>query len=519
MDFLDPKKQRAHMIRLIVGYILLGVAVLFGTLILLYQAYGFGLGKDGEVIQKGLVFMSSQPTRAQIYLDGMLRKDRTNTKLQLEAGQYKAELKREGYRDWLRLITVEGGSVQHFDYPKLFPAKLVTTNIKNYTAAPAFASQSPDRRWLVLQQPGTMITFDLFDLADPQDIAANSTTVAVQENLLTAARPGSQSWKLVEWSTNNRHILLQHVYTPLTNGAAETSEYILVDRQVPTESVNLSRLLSLPSGRQLALRDKKHDLYYVFDAAARSLATTSIDDAGKLTPLLENVLSYKPYGANMVLYVSDTEPAAEQGLTAEKPLPAGKVVTMLRDRDQTYKIREHSAMPPYLTDMAEYGGDWYVASGSAGDGKINIYKNPQQIRKSSQTATLVPVHILKVDTPNKLTFSSNTEFLMASNGTQFAVYDAETDKGYRFISPHPLDPPAAHATWMDGHRITYVSEGKLKVLDYDNINVQTLSPASPNYLPFFDRDYDTLYTLIPTVGQQAGAMTMTATSMLIPEDQ
>jgi hypothetical protein len=61
MDYLDPSKERAQTIRLIIGYILIGVAILIATLILLYQAYGFGINKEGQVIQSGLVFMSSQP--------------------------------------------------------------------------------------------------------------------------------------------------------------------------------------------------------------------------------------------------------------------------------------------------------------------------------------------------------------------------------------------------------------------------------------------------------------------------
>src|SRR5438128_1981144 len=98
MDFLDPKKQRAHMIRLIVGYVLIGVAILIATLILLYQAYGFGLGKDGEIIQNGLVFVSTQPSGADIYIDGKHKDSRTNTRLQLPEGSYQLELRREGYR-------------------------------------------------------------------------------------------------------------------------------------------------------------------------------------------------------------------------------------------------------------------------------------------------------------------------------------------------------------------------------------------------------------------------------------
>jgi len=69
MDYLDPKKRFRHHVMLYVGYVLIGIAILIGTLVLLYQAYGFGLGKNGTVIQNGLFFFSSQPSPADIYVN------------------------------------------------------------------------------------------------------------------------------------------------------------------------------------------------------------------------------------------------------------------------------------------------------------------------------------------------------------------------------------------------------------------------------------------------------------------
>ena len=79
MDFLDPKKRFRHTLLLYSGYLLIGIAIAIATTVLLYEAYGFGLGKDGTVIQKGLLFMSSQPSPASIYIDGKLNSKTTNS--------------------------------------------------------------------------------------------------------------------------------------------------------------------------------------------------------------------------------------------------------------------------------------------------------------------------------------------------------------------------------------------------------------------------------------------------------
>ncbi len=504
MDFLDPKKQRAHMIRLFAGYALIALAILIATLILVYRAYGFGLAKDGQVIQNGLVFLSSRPSDAEVYLDGSRYKNNTNLKLQLESGQYTTQLRREGYRNWQRTITVDGGSLQHFDYPLLVPNKIITANIKSYTAAPNFTTQSPDRRWLLVQQDMSPLNFDIFDLADPKKVNSEANTLILPENLITTPRSGEHSWKLIEWANDNRRLLVQHSFTGGT-------EYVLINRDNVEESVNLTKSLTLGAGWELTLRDKKYDKYYVLDPAAHTLGTTSLDEKGQIAALLTQVLAYKTYGSDIVLYVTD------KGATA-----ADKVVTMLLDDGQSYRLREHGAAPPYLIDIAQYSGDWYTVVGSSGDSKVYVYKNPQRIRKASQTAALVPVRILRVPAPNYVAFSSNTQYIMASNGTSFATYDAEYDKGYSFTASMPLDLPASHATWMDSQRLTYVSGGKLAVVEYDNANPQILMPASSNYLPFFSRDYQTIYSLAPTpsvAGAPSTGMTLTSASLLIPADQ
>ncbi|HSH18532.1 MAG TPA: PEGA domain-containing protein [Candidatus Saccharimonadales bacterium] len=500
MDYLDPQKQRAHAIRLMVGYVLIGLAITIATVVLLYQAYGFGLGKDGEVVQNGLVFVSSQPDDAEVYINNQRYKDNSNARLQLNEGDYTIAVRKDGYREWQRNVSVGGGSLARYDYPLLVPTKLATAPVKNYAAAPGFTTQSPDRRWLLVQQPGALLKFDLYDVSDPERVAARATVVTLPEGIVTAAASAEgHAWKLTEWSNNNRHAVLEHGYPG-------GMEYILVDRQEPARSLNLSKALSLKAGQILTLRDKEPDRYYIHDPAARTVSSGSINEAASLAPVLSGVLAFKSYGDDMLLY------ATPEGA------PAGQVMTMLRDGDVTYKIREIGAGAPYLLDLARYDGDWYVAVGASSDNKAYVFQNPQTVRKVGTIKNLVPAQVLRVNAPNYLAFSSNTRFVMIENGTSFAIYDAETDKNYTYATSLPLDPgssPVPHATWMDGHRIMYVSGGKTVIFDYDNINGQTLVAASPSYLPFFDRDYRNLYTIAPPAANGAAALTWTP---LLTED-
>lgn len=498
MDFLDPKQERAHTIRLLVGYILIGAAIFIATIILLYQAYGFGLGKNGQVVQKGLVFVSSQPKGSQIYVNNKLYTSTTNTRLPLDEGNYSVEIRRDGYHPWQHRIAVQGGVVVHYDYPMLIPNTLSPVAVHNYAAAPMLVTQSPDRRWIVAQQSGLSLGFDVYDLRDPKKVTENTKAMTLPASVVSAASSADQSWKISEWSTDNIHVILEHTYSG-------GSEYILVDHEQPDKSVNLSRTLNLGAGQVLSLRDKKYDKYYIFDPAARTVNSQTLSDP-TLVPMLTNVLAFKSYGSDMLLYATDV------GATS------GKVATMLKDGEVTYKIREIGVGGPFLLDLAQYSGDWYVAVAASSDNRAYVFKNPQAVRKADILPNLVPVQVLRVTAPNYLAFSTNTQFILLENGQNMAVFDAELEKNYTYSATAPLDAPQAHATWMDGDRLMYVSGGKTEIADYDNTNVHALVAANPAYLPFFDRDYRNLYTLTPAAAT-TGQSTLTATPLLTKADQ
>lgn len=493
MDYLDPKKQFRHNITLMVGYVLVGIAIVIGTIILLYQAYGFGLGKNGTVIQNGLFFFSSQPHPADIYINGALKPVRTNTRLSMPAGIYHVTLKRNGYRDWQRTITLDGGSVEHFDYPLLVPTLLSPKKVNTYASAPGLMTQSPDQRWLIVQQAGSQTSFDVYDLKNP---TKRPTNLTLPDTLLTKAATAEGGLQPVEWADDNTHILLRHTYDGKT-------EFVLVDRSDPSQSVNLNDVLQT-SPTLLTLNNKKYDQYYLYSAADSGLSTASLKDT---TPklYLDHVLAYKSYGNDSMLYV-----------TADGA-PAGKVLLRLRSGDKTSTIRSFPAGGSYLVNLTEYNGTLYVAATDSAENKVYIYKDPVAQISADHGRAPAPAQVLHVIGPNYLSFSDNAQFILAENTTEFGVYDIENKEVYHYKSPYTLDPPQIHAGWMDGDRLTYVSGGKLVIFDYDNTNRQMLVSADSHYVPAFTPDYKFFYTLSPN--SVPGQLDLNKTSLLTPADQ
>lgn len=489
MDFLDPKKTRKLTIQLFVGYFLVTVMILLATATLVYYSYGYNVNRNGDLVQKGLVFVSSQPSGAELLVDDK-RAATTNTKLNLASGRYDLKLTRNGYRDWNRTITVDGGDVSHYVYPLLLPSRLDTNDLKTFETAPSLTSQSPDRRWLVALTDVTAGTFDVFDLNRGQDQVAESTTFSVPADLMTASTT-SPRWEVMEWSNNNRHVLLKRHFT---NEAGEQVEYILADRQRPEGSYNLSREFGVTS-TELTLRDKKPDQYYLYDTTSQQLSTASLDDP---TPVVEveGVIAYKTHDTDTILYV-----------TAEEA-DAGRVSVKFRQGTKEYLVRSVAASERYLLDVARYEGDWYVVAGSQAENRIFVYKNlVEQLQDVKKPEVLYALRLAK---PAAVSFSANAQFVLAQNGEAFHVYDIENTRSYRYSAHFPIDQPQSKALWMDGNRLTYASEGKQVLFEYDNINRRELAPASATFLSAYDREYKYIYTFTT---QEDGSLKLSSTAL------
>jgi hypothetical protein len=482
MDFLDPRRMRRHSIMLFVGYGLIGIAIVATALILLYQSSGYGINKDGEVIQNGLVFAASTPNAAQIYIDGQQNSFQTNKRLFLIAGDYQFQYKKAGYSTWSHAVSVRGGQVSRPDYAFLFPTKLDTAKLTSYAQAPLLTTQSPDRRWLLVMLADGSKTLSLYDLKDLTQAPVSLTLPA------TVATAGTnEKWELVEWSNDNQHVLLRHAYN-------QTAEFILVDRSDVTQSVNLNKTLAV-NPTEIKLRDKKYDQYYLYDAAALTLQTATLNQSAPLA-YLDHVLAYKSYGSDKMLYVTDV-------VKQTTPTDTRRAV-LLADGDQTYQIRRIPAGNKYLLDMAGYSGDTFIAAGVDTENKVIVYKNPVDQIKDNNIGVAVQVATLKVATPNYISFSFNARYIVVENAAQFAIYDAEDAKVYGYTVSKQLDAQAAHATWMDGNRLTYPSGGKLYVFDADHKNSLGLMNVAGGYQPAFTPDYKRVLTIAPsatTAGQ------------------
>ncbi len=498
MDFIDPVKQRKHKIRLFIGYGLISCAIVLATIVLLFAAYGYGVNSKGQIIQSGLVFVSSAPAPADIYLNGQINSATTNARLQIPAGQYTLKLTRTGYRPWIRSLGVEGGSVEHFDYPVLFPTKIVTTTLKQYTAQPGLTTESPSSQWLLTQDAPNIDTFDEYDLSNQKQLATTlPLTLTVPSNLFSSTQP-TTNWSLVQWFGDNNHLILKRNFSG-------GSEYILFDRQNPSDSVNLTTALKLDATTSLSFYNNNDNQYYLYDTDNDSLSEATLSNPSPVV-ILKNVLNFDAYANNAIVYVTDSD------------APTGKVLVNVLQGTQVFHIGQmQSSESQYLVAMSQFSGNWYVAFSSSGLSKVYLYENPVSNLQNQPKAPLVPLAILQINQPSFLSFSGNSQILAAQTGGVFATYDILNQNAYSYQVGSAI-PASEQATWMDSYHFTIVSSSKIIVFDYDGSNLQTLQPALAGYPELFDSSHKWAYVLAPDTANPS-LIDLTSTALRTPVDQ
>lgn len=488
MDFLDPKKKRSHRTRLYVGYGLTAVALAIATFILVFAAYGYDIDRStGGIIQNGLLVVDAHPEPAEVFIN-QISKGTTSTRLVLPAGGYGVKLQRNGYRNWEHQITLEGSSIEQIVYPFLFPSKLITKTVQDYTAPPAMVSASPDRHWLVVMPTNKEASFTVIDTTNNKN---TSTSISVPAEIMST--PEDSAFEPVEWSSDNVHLLLKHSF-------GGGSEYIVLDRGNGAASLNINKFFPDQPFTSLSLRDKKPDQFYMLNNQNGNLFQA--DQQAKTVSLIQtHVLSYKSYQADVLAYV--TNPSNSTTL-AELHLLQNKY---------DHLVRTLPMSPVYLLDMAQFDGHLYVASGSQSDGHTYVYKDPFDDFNHHPARTPQPFRVLIVPGAEYVSFSKVARFISVQRGSNFAVYDIETSRQFRYDIKLSV-PDHQKASWMDGHRLIMMSDSKVNVFDFDGTNKQSLSPGLGTFSPFFDRDYSAMFTIAPVPNVQ-DKTTLTRTELKV----
>lgn len=486
MDFLDPKKKKAHKRQLYLGYLLVAIAIMFGGVILLFVAFGYRIDRRGNVTQNAAVYVGSTPSDALVkYTNtktGQTKEAVTDKRLDVPPGDYMFEYLKEGYRPWQHSSSIQGGYIYRLSYPLLFPDKLDVTDAELFASKPKISSESPDRKKILVI--GNNNEFSIYNADDPSQ-APEKVTVPTDVITINSKTKISD----LEWSTNNRHILFKF--------ADSTSmKYVLVDTQSPENSYTINQRFNL-NPKQVSLFDKRPDEFYVWQKNNNLVLANA--GSNQSEPVVNNIRGYKSHGTNRLVYV---KPNKKNKKHVDVYIMAG---------NESFKIRQLPTDRKYLLDIAEYDGKWYTVVASAGGHEAYIYKDAFEFLRDDNPARVLFSRTLQMDNPQKISFSDNAQFIAVQHGSKFAVYDAYQDQKFYYKFNSTFNSKNKLASWMDGFRMRAVVKNKVIVFDFDGTNYQTLSKITPGFLPLFNRDYSVMTSVAPSVNvKNKNALTTTS---------
>jgi len=472
MDFLDPKRKRAHRRRLFVGYVLMAIAISMGTLILLFTAYGYDVDrKTGEVIRNGTFYMASKPSGAKIDVDGKRQSSDTSTRLDLPGGkQYNLVLSKDGYKKWIRLVALESGTIEHVIYPILIPETIKQTELQLYASAPALASQSKDFKKLLVQQPGQQSVFDLYDLQNP---TSSSKVLAIPNSAITSPNMNG-TMEVVEWSSDSKHVMLKRTYD-------NKVDYILLDTEDAAKSKNVNATFSV-TPTKVQMIDGKTDSLYIQQADG-SLRRAVLDGSVLSEPVLSGVITFDSIGKDIILYATPSS------------APENSVSFRIRTNDElTYLLKTVPVSTSYTAAIEEYDNTpYFVVGGNAVDA-VFVYRNPIDAVKGQKNTPVLVNAVMRGKNVSSVAFAPKAHrYISAQSEQGMVVYDIENDRQFTF---KPV--AGAQLSWMSEYQFSYNDQNSLFMIDFDGSNAQKLADVNSGMIGYLAPNFERAFSLSPS---------------------
>ncbi len=431
------REHKKHMetVRLLITETIMVIVIIVTAIILTFVAMGYNLDKNGELGQSGLVQLRSFPSGASITIDGDTIIPRTTASRMLTAGDHTIKLTKDGYDSWEKTITSESGRLLKLEYMRLFYQNRTPEVMREFDGELLLFAPTPNRDFAMLIQKNSS-KWNYLDLRG--DDAVN-TEIDLTE-LLTGL-----DVKTVTWNENSDKLLVR------AERKNET-EWLLVNAKNVKESVNLSKEFAM----------NFTDIRFMTDSGDKLIALENgnlrtIEMGGKTVSqvLASTVKKYDFVGENIVYLDAKQQLGFISGTntTIAKEFEVNSLVNVV---------------------ISDYIGDKYLTITE--NDKITIYRGdfPNGERGINDMEKALEETISF--TPSLLEIRGNNELIIARDGRQIAVFDAEARKLHQF----ELDTEAPFL--IDGYMIGEIVDGKLIVMDFDGMNKRTITDANSNAL-------------------------------------
>lgn len=424
------REHRKHMetVRLIITETIMVMVIIVTAVILTFVAMGYNLDKNGELGQSGLVQLRSFPSGASITIDGDTILPRTTASRMLSAGDHTIKLTKDGYDSWEKTITSESGRLLKLEYMRLFYQERTPETMKEFEGNLAFFVPTPNRDYVMMVVGDKWIYLDLRGdgAVDTElDVAELTKDLTIQE---------------VSWSDNSEKLLVKAL-------RKNETEWLVINAKTPKESVNLTKEFAMNFSDMKCMSESCDKLVALENGNLRT-----VQPGGKTVSqvLADNVKKYDFVGD----YIAYLKANQQLGLIYG---------------DNVANVAEYSTDVLVNVALSDYIGDKYLTV--TDNNKMTIYRGelPSSDRTINDMEKVLEEEISFI--PSTLNIYGNNELIVARDGKNVAVFDAEARKLHQYT----LDTD--NVFLIDGYMVGELTDENLTVMDFDGTNKRLITKS------------------------------------------
>jgi hypothetical protein len=457
--FKKPTKKQL-LIRRVIFSVVATFAVIIIATITIFFMLGYRLDSgNGRLEQGALLQFDSQPSGADVFVDGRNIGSRTATKQAVMAGTHTVKMTKYGYQDWNRTLDLAAGTLTWLDYTRFVPVDRPVQTVTNYQTL-AGLTISPDGKWALAQEKADTPTFHTVDLRAE---TVKSTTISVPaDSYSDATTEGvTHSFTMTTWDSGARYVLIKHLYRDQT-------EWLVLDTQDVSQTVNATQLLSVNfKDLQFAGTSGKTLYGLTTDGAIRKVDL----GAGTISrAFVTHADSFSLYDNKVVSYVGVDPSDATK-----------RVAGVYRDGDEAPHILRSVASTdiPLSIATGHYYSNDYVAI--AEGNMVTILRGSYPSSSSQDNSSLTYFATLELTgAVSALSFSPGGDYVLAQSGETFKSYEIEHERAD--VGGLSAGAQAASTLkWLDDAHVWNDDNGSLTMRDFNGINTYKIMTVEPGF--------------------------------------
>ncbi len=487
------KRQQLAIRSFTYGVMTLAAAISVTICLLFAMGYRFDFA-DGKLTQVALVQFKSYPSSATVDVNGKKLSSTTPNRYNVQSGENVINVSKTSYRNWSKTVKLEASEVLWLDYLRLIPNSITTNTVRSYGSISQI-QESPDRNWILIRNSdnerrvsncpegsvcdssyagyyNNPYVLQLAEVTDPNNI--KFTEIQIDPTKLTVPTSDqSEKFSIVEWDDGSRYAILRHQ-------VADSSEYLVIDRQNPTVTKNLNKDFGM-SVEDPHFSGTSGETFFV----KTGTDLRKLEYSGKTVsaPIVSGLVSYQMYDNDKLSFVATK--TTDGKVSTEVGVYKGNSA-ILKTFDDDNKT---------LAGVSIYNGTEYLAI--ARSNKVEIFSLPLSQRDAE-------TYNFSADQIDWLDFSPNDRFIAVGSGEKVSTYDLDTHDRYSF----EIKGLASTPQWLDGFHMVGNEDG-INLLEFDGANREGIVSGSGRAMLSSDEKY------LFSVGQVSGGMVLQRSKLVV----